>query len=1571
MADLINDGSLVLFAPLNEPSGVPYFRNLSPAYKDRTESFNLHGEITNPNGGTDLDRQPGGLWPGTDTYFDTNSGVRYNGYRCQGAADYDIQGALGFGSGSKCLIFGVGTDLSRALMAPPDVAQSGWTVGCWILPNSDGAWGKSGFATSNELNAERHTILGRGNGTAGFCLGVSGLLAQGAQAGRNADDLKAFLHIKQNSLHLTTPVESGRYTHLTATYRFINGTINQYVLYKDGRLAASGTSNVELGANNAGYIDRPLSVGGGSTTNTTAALYGNQVATGWGNFVSGVYGFDRVLHEGEILELHQRGGLQGFSPPSAITSRPTLDDPNLILYLPFISPGLIDASKFHHNCYANTDEGHDVELVICPGPFGHGMAFHNDVNTTDIGIATPSGVIQQILNGNGSFSIGGHFFIRGLETNAAFDVNSLISIGSIGTAELTPARQTAGLHISTSGATNAHRLIARVYDKGTQVPIPLHTSDTNMWSSMLRHIGFVYDGQTNAAAFYVDGNQVGSGTLPNNFANQILKLAGSGYPFVFLNGVVSETVDSFDTNAGDQCGVSDAFIFSRPLLPTEIRGIAQSGIDLSKTYYTIHDPRLRGYWKGTEQVTNDLIFPDYAACFAGDAIPGHMVKALPASTWSLLYGNINNSQQARLDLLERSHGTQGAGDVWGAPLGFTSGAWAVMSGSDGSFLINSSNDNKRTSSNSYPLRWRPSAEDRDVFSQHITQEYLVHFDVTPSGTIPATFDAVNQNANCCLFSFGEQTSGDRFLSYLTSVNAAAGSGVTVCFDARDASIGQKTLASGAIPFGFPSKVLLRVTPIAPYDFSDNQHNRARVCIYVNGQKVNQTQFLSDTMQLWSDQAIGIGSSVDWLLSIGGRPLSDLFNTQTTGLEVGLGQIHLKNFGIWVGAFSEDDVNYIATSGLRASSLNGFSDTISTTQVTTADPSLKGFWRFTGVSPASGITDLSINNNKLVNLAQQLQERPGGPPWNNINNAADRLRFIPGPFSASAHPLKGSGISYLGVGPTTAQNIIAPFAVSGAAFNTPNNGFTIGFWLAPRAATAISDNNITISYGPVPTGNASTTFVDASWAVMQDANSNIVMFLSQDGRMPTDGTRTDLVVRCPIVRQSAYRPGDTFANHRLGAFEPGHLDALQHYIFSFDKNNKLIKGYLNGERVTQASTPASGFHIPLSLDARFISFLYPQETNPWTFGSSKGDLDSVLFEPFYMSRSISDSEARYIAMNGFADAATTIVSGCIGGYLQGKDNVSGIIGGYTRGLNYASGIIGSYINAISGAQGIIGGYINAQNQPASGTIGGYLRGMGNTSGIIGGYLAGINAASGTIGGYVTAGFSGAIQFGGEFRLEAFSESDFDAQIVVRNHSSCDFDSQLLVFQSEKPPTVSIIVPGLTVSGERVPHYQYFVGQAVPQQGKVITKAIFNFSDFTGAQAVSISGTNLYAIPANHVFNQSGIFQVRFTAIDSNGQHNSATRTIHLASGITPVNITLSGVPNSGNSPLYVQFAQKIESVPNGISTVANLLDFDDGQTTITLNPLHSYTEPGFYRPLWITRCSRGFIWVDSLNVGINN
>lgn len=1564
MSNLINDLSLVVFSPLNEPSGAPTFRNLAPRFLDKTISYDWHPMIA----GATYVNQVLSLHPGGDIVINATSGITYRGYRVQGSSDI---GSQDNNAASKVLAWGIGQSDVRALMSPPSLAQSGFTVGIWVYPTSDGAW-HSANTSENELNAERHLLLGRGNSTDGFVIGVSGLTSRPAQANNglgsnpHPDELRAFVHVKQNLLHLDTPIEIGRYTHITMTYRYVDGTNNEVVLYKDGRVTASGTTTEELGSDNAGYADRVFSIGG--SQDATSVTDGVEYASGWGHLVSGVYGFDRPLHEGEVQALHDCGGLQtqtGFIEGDVIS----LSDPSLVAYIPLIEPGLVDVSPNHNNFFSDRDIGIDARLTICPGPFNRVLAFKDDT-TDDICITTGSGVVNSILAGNGSFSIGGWFYIRGTQTT--FNANTLISFGSIGSDDNNPARSTGGFHISSSGTVNQHKLIARIYDGGLvdeEHTATLLTPDMDMWGGLLRHVALVYDAQTRGIAFYVDKRQVGSGTMDTPFEDIVTRLAGSGYPFVFMNGIVQDTVDVFDTSAGTDCAATDMFVFSKPLLPTEIVGIAESGIDLTPIYYTRHDPRLRGYWRGTDQTTNDLMFPDEAMSFAGNGVPGHMVKALSDLQWDVVFAHLDDKQHSTVDLLSVSRGSQGGvGDVYDGPLGFTSGAFAVMGGSHGVYNNNTSGPNKRITSVSNPFRYRPVAEDRDIYSQHIINSYIIAFEVTPSGTIPATADGNTDIHNCNLLVWGEPTSQDRLISYLTTQDGV-GSGIVIRFDTRDATV-QQNLIQGSLSFGIPQRVAFVARPVTPYDnLASHQTNNIQVSLYVDGQLVNTVQHQSNLADIWSDQSLNSLTAIDWMMTIGGRPVHDTSTTHVT-LDGGLGDIHMRNVSVWVGAMSQDDIDNIVTSGVRTSSLGSYSDSLSTDAVTTADPNLKGYWRLAGESPQSGVFDSSIAANHLENLAQSLQEQVGGPPWSSSDNTADNIRMVPGPFINSPLSLRGSGITYAGNAPNAVENTVAPLAVSGADFNAPNNGFTLGLWLAMREAVTLNSAKIVASYGPTPLTAASTSWVDASWALVIDEIEDVAFYLSKDGRMPMDSTSsTDLVVKCPIVRGN-YAPTDTFELQRWGGYGVGHIDSLQHFIFSYDPSTDFITGYLNGEPVTRAKVDPSGFHIPLSVDARIISFLTPQQEAPWSYGINLDDPDSIIFEPFYFNRAITDAEARYIALYGIGEPITTTTSGIAGGYIGGLDLGSGNVGGFIHGQNTGSGHIGGFLDGVGGSTGNIGSFVHGRDI-ASGIAGSFVRGQDFGSGLVGGYVQATDLGSGLIGGYILAGLVGNIQFDATFSVKSLSVADFDASLQVFASNSADFDAQINVFRAEEPPAVSIVTPPTTVGGVLTPLSQYFVGQAVAASGRTITKATFTFSDFSSQVLVAESGNGLFALTENHVFSESGVMIVRFSVIDSAGLHASATRIINLASGIAPVEITLSGVPDSGNAPLNVQFTQKQESIPNGVGIVANLLDYDDGTKTISLNPTHLFTEPGVYRCIWIVRDSRGFIWSDSLNIGANN
>ncbi len=1558
MPPLIDDGSLVLFSPLNEPSGVPTFANLAPRYISAAISYDWHPMIA----GTSYTNEVLSLHPGGSFVFHAPSGTTVIGYCAQGNADLGVQTS---DPANKALAWGVGQSDVRGLMAPPNVANSGFTVGLWVYPTSDGAW-ESDKNDSNEINAERHLLLGRGNAADGFVLGVSGLLIQDARdtpAG-SEDGLTAFLHVKQNMVHLETPIERNRYTHLTFTYRFVDSTVNEFVLYKDGRVASSGTSTEELGSANTSYADRVLSIGGSQDASSVAD--GIEFPTGWGHLVSGVYGFDRVLHEGEVAGMHDDGGLQVGGRFEGVAV--SLEDPTLVAYVPLIEPAFVDVSPNHNNFHSDRDLGVDGRLTICPGPFNRVLAFKDDTSD-DIAIATGSGVINAVLAGNGSFSIGGWFYIRGLQGVGDHDANTLMSLGSIGTSELTPTRFTGGFHVSTSGSTNTHRITARIYEGGMVIDeertATITSADDDIWAGVLHHVALVYDAQTRGIAFYVDKRQAGSGNMDSPFEDVVTRLAGSGYPFVFLNGVVQDTVDNFSTVAGNDCAAGEMFVFSKPLEPQEIISIAESGIDITPLYYTRHDPRLRGYWPGTDQITNDFNFPDEAFSMKGQGVPGNMTKALTDQQWDVVTSFIDSTQHSEVDLLSVSRGSQGGvDDVYDGSLGFTSGSFVVMGGSLGFFNNNTAGVNKRTSSVTNPFRYRPVAEDRDIYSQHIINQYVIAFDVTPSGNIPATADGHTDILNSNLVVWGENQSNDRLISYLTTEDGA-GSGIVIRFDSRDGAV-QQNLIQASLPFGFPSRVGFVARSVTPYNADSHGDNHTELSIYVDGQLTNVVQHVSSAANMWSNNGLNSLTSIDWILSIGGRPAHDAFATHMV-VDGGLGEIHLRNISVWIGALSDDDIAHIVTSGVRASSLSEYSDSVDITSVDTADADLKGYWRFAGESPQSGVFDSSIAGNNLTNLAQQKQDQIGGPGWTNPNNTSDLIRFVPGPFINTSLGLRGSGLTYASSAPN-ASNVIAPMAASGTDFESPNTGFTFGLWVCPREATP-STTKMLVSYGPVPTSTLSTAWVDASWAIGINEVSDIVCFLSQDGRMPTDtASSTDLVVKCPMIR-SIFAPSDSFNVHREGTYGGAHLDALSHIIFSYDAATDILKGYLNGELVTQAAVPASGFHTPLSVDARILSFLTPQQGAPWSYGIAMDDPNAIIFDPFYMSRALTDAEARYIATQGIAAAVTTLVSGVIGGYMPTSEQGTGVIGGYIKPLDHGSGVIGGFMEATDARDGTIGGYLPTLDH-GSGIVGAYMPTSDHGSGIVGGFLLPSDFGSGIIGGFLVAGFQGNVQFDSSFVVKAITTSDFDASITVVQSNNASFDAQIIVFRSDEPPVVDIIVPPITTSGEQVPFSQYFVGEAIAASGKTIDSAFFSFSDFGGTVAIPESGNGLFAVTEDHVFQASGIMIVRFSVIDSAGLHSSATRIIHLASGISPVEISLSGIPDVGVAPVLTQFDQKEESVPVGVSIVAELLDFDDGTSTISRNVIHSYTEPGLYRPVWLVRDSRGFLFSDSLHIGVN-
>jgi hypothetical protein len=569
-------------------------------------------------------------------------------------------------------------------------------------------------------------------------------------------------------------------------------------------------------------------------------------------------------------------------------------------------------------------------------------------------------------------------------------------------------------------------------------------------------------------------------------------------------------------------------------------------------------------------------------------------------------------------------------------------------------------------------------------------------------------------------------------------------------------------------------------------------------------------------------------------------------------------------------------------------------------------------------------------------------------------------------------VKASGISYIGNAPAADTSTSAPFAVSGAGFNSPRDGFSVGFWYAQRDAPAsILDSALIVSYGKVPGAFNDNTNVSAGWAVYVDDNANIKIGISIDGtlNLEPDVAASTGNIRCGLERSSVDATPDFIDNFRRGQTLPGHIDAWNHFAWTYDPSGSgVVKCYFNGGLVDQRDMLGQKPNQP-DFHGRIMSI----------FGGLVGDWDwtdddildehGALTDLFYFSRILTEKEVKYIAYHGIAAApVATVASGLIGGYIAGQNTASGLLGGYIRGQTDASGIIGGYIVGSTASSGFIGGYVSGINPPASGLLGGYIAGSTAGSGLLGGLILGSQTASGLLGGYILGGLSGNLEFDGIFNVAVITAQDYDAITQILQVNNEDFDAKVVVFEDECQPIIDIQVPVNNISGLAPPFNQYFIGKASGVQNKTITKTRWRFGDFTPPVEVSESGAGCY--PIIHTFAQSGFYIVKFEAIDSDGIHASATRIINAASGISPVFIALSGIPQAGNAALTVDFTTTIASTPPGVSILTRLLDFDDGQTTIALNPTHTYNELGVYNPIWCVRDSRGITWCDSLDAGVD-
>src|SRR6185436_15265141 len=604
MANFLNDGSLIGLWPLNEPSGTPIFLNYSPARSRQPSGISFDFHVAQAE--SEAQEQVKSVWPGTASVFNPESGVTYNGYMVQG------YWKLGADSSpySKYLVMGNGCSQSREQTLAPNVVNSGITVGIWVYPNSNGYLNY--YADANgafDINIEAvrcHCLFTQKsfNSTGGWQLGVSGSLNGGAQFNSVVDNnqLTAFLSIDKNNATPTlirTPIESGCYTHLTFTFRYINGLADEIVLYKNGRLAASGTVSTAAGGGsstslgNATLITRALAIGGGNNVGSDTNNYNG--TSGWNHLVSGAYLFRRVLHEGEILDLHNGSTLQPLEDNIKHPIKVELTDSQLLAYYPFRSVGYADVTKNHRPLIAPKDEGPTAHYVPVPGPYRAGALLQNGTNTAD-GITTSSGLLYDMLNSR-SWTIG---VIAGPTTNLGRPHNMIFSMGSVSAvgagAPTAVSAFSFGMALTEINTPNRMRFSAYPLGNIVDNVFNIDGATSGFFRGVSHHYAVAYDDGTRGIALYLDGHLQGSGTIAFSLTDHLIKLAGSGFPLMFTNGISDSVVDStshgVNAAGGQDMLFGPVLIMGRALLPEEIMYVAQSGIDTTATWRTPYDPRL-------------------------------------------------------------------------------------------------------------------------------------------------------------------------------------------------------------------------------------------------------------------------------------------------------------------------------------------------------------------------------------------------------------------------------------------------------------------------------------------------------------------------------------------------------------------------------------------------------------------------------------------------------------------------------------------------------------------------------------------------------------------------------------------------------------------------------------------------------------------------------------------------------------------------------------------------------------------------------------------------------------------
>jgi hypothetical protein len=557
---------------------------------------------------------------------------------------------------------------------------------------------------------------------------------------------------------------------------------------------------------------------------------------------------------------------------------------------------------------------------------------------------------------------------------------------------------------------------------------------------------------------------------------------------------------------------------------------------------------------------------------------------------------------------------------------------------------------------------------------------------------------------------------------------------------------------------------------------------------------------------------------------------------------------------------------------------------------------------------------------------------------------------------NGHPLVASGTSsgvllacYPEVGPltgtsglkfqkTTNFNWVANAAHVGSGVSLiPENSFTVMYWCRIDGATDTVQQKI---YG----GSTSTTSSCGPFSIY---------VLSQIPQLiPSDEVGIDAA----LSSRRAIASG-----------------LWAHMVVSVDIARGRADWYASGVWINAEAINYSGLYYKRrksGTSAATSAWTIGYQTTATTANALSGTLDELI--QFNYALGSGDIVNFYQQYSGYLPVATAL-SGMLGGYTNGSDSqyTSGLIGGYVINGNpvdgyylggytsgypyYASGIIGGYILGPTARSGILGAYMTASS-PQDNTIGGYQTGSSQWDKLIGAYVVGLATPIQPS------------EFYAFFNIIGRNKAEFDSQVQLYKQQNAEFDARAIVYVDELKPDVAIINPAIETTSGTVPLTMQFEAQASGFTGKSIIYTYWYFSDISATSGSLISASGTYQTA--HTFAQSGVFDVVFVAVDSQGLINSDKVKIDTASGVTVPTIQLTATPESGTAPLSVAFSGIISTAPYPI--IEKYINFGDNTYSASTSSIYKlYPVVGCYIPVFRVRDSRGIIVTDTTLVGVNN